>query len=867
MTKKKDFKRVVRARMAARGETYSQARQQLGGGARSPQRSGYPAFVAAASAKARVTGDLWFGEEHLLLAVLEDPSLGAAGAAVAQIGVTHDAVFEALRVRVERLGATSSTQPRAATAVRGRAEGFALSAGRSMATAEDGLMALLWQVGGTVDSLLGDLGQSRHSVAAALRAAGLTLPSPVPTEPIVNPLAAAARRQGLRLGRTVDDEGYLLLALLEGDPDGVARDALGACGVTHQACLEFFQREQQRIGGYVSPEAERREPLLAPALLARAEGLALAADEPAPRSEHGLIAYIWERASGWDSGVERLKSLGTSSAAVLDALEAQGSRLPAAPLPATDDPPPPPRVPCPLKRFDGVLAQVRKELWAAYDWDGAGERAWVVQPVTAPSGPPPPRHPALPPLEIRDPLEAATRIAKGLGHPSVTPDHLLLAVLDDYGPGGSALRSLHLEPKAARRALAETTPGPAAGSGEPNVLPATRRLLSEAERWADRLHAANVYLDHVLLALAEEWDDHPLSRLLAQRGLPADKVRERTLAESHARFGPQIVVPTDDLDKVKIQLCHEFLGTFSFNHDGEGTGWVAAPFGVPMEAIADRALTPKSAPVRRLLGLAKGIAKRMNHPWVGPEHLILALLHSDRAGRGRGVLASFGLTIDDTRRAFADSMGDPFEPHRGGVTMSPAVDHIVSEAMEQARQMHAKEADSEHMLLALVGRWDRNPLSRMIAACGLGATEVRERMLAILEGRQHPPSGPSVTLRPWAHRRRPDLDLAPSPDGHDPWRRRRWGALIFQDRHGRTFTSGSAISQYLIDRDGHPVLTTDGRPVHTLLDNQGRPILNTAGRPQHGPVQLPPGCDMPSASPDSSLRAMQSAALRRRSWR
>jgi len=152
-----------------------------------------------------------------------------------------------------------------------------------------------------------------------------------------------------------------------------------------------------------------------------------------------------------------------------------------------------------------------------------------------------------------------------------------------------------------------------------------------------------------------------------------------------------------------------------------------------MEAIADRALTPKPAAVRRLLGQAKGIAKRMHQPLVGPEHLILALLHPGCAGRGRGVLASFGLTLYDTRRAFADSMGDPFEPHQGGVSTSPAVDHIVSEAMELARRLHATEADSEDVLLALVDRWDSNPSSQMIGARGLGAAEVRERMLAILE--------------------------------------------------------------------------------------------------------------------------------------
>lgn len=93
----------------------------------------------------------------------------------------------------------------------------------------------------------------------------------------------------------------------------------------------------------------------------------------------------------------------------------------------------------------------------------------------------------------------------------------------------------------------------------------------------------------MLLALTEEWDDHPLSSLLARRGVEGVKVRERTLVESYAPFGPDIVVPTDDLAKVQSQLGHEFLGTYGFNHDGKGTGWIHEPCRLPCRMSSDRA--------------------------------------------------------------------------------------------------------------------------------------------------------------------------------------------------------------------------------------------------------------------------------------
>jgi len=47
--------------------------------------------------------------------------------------------------------------------------------------------------------------------------------------------------------------------------------------------------------------------------------------------------------------------------------------------------------------------------------------------------------------------------------------------------------------------------------------------------------------------------------------------------------------------------------------------------------------------------------------------------------------------------------------------------------------------------------------------------------------------------------------------------------------------------QYFLNRDGYPVLTTDGRPVHFVVDEQDVPVLNPQGRYMLGPVQVPPG--------------------------
>jgi Clp amino terminal domain, pathogenicity island component len=247
--------------------------------------------------------------------------------------------------------------------------------------------------------------------------------------------------------------------------------------------------------------------------------------------------------------------------------------------------------------------------------------------------------------------------------------------------------------------------------------------------------------------------------------------------------------------------------------------------------------------VRAVVDLAHDEARALHHDWVGQDHLLLALLHPDCPGAARAVLESFGVTAAPLREALVASMGDPYEPHHRGILFPAGQQLVLERANLEAVVLADAEVASEHVLLALTDRWDRSVAAHWLQRHGIDPAALRQRVVAFTEGGELP-EPPAVDEPTWLAELdvAPGLELAPTPDGKDPRRRRPWGSAVFADAQGRTFQRGLALRQYFIDRDGNPVLTADGRPVHLLVDEYGQEVLDAEGRPIIGAVEIPPGC-------------------------
>ena len=243
-----------------------------------------------------------------------------------------------------------------------------------------------------------------------------------------------------------------------------------------------------------------------------------------------------------------------------------------------------------------------------------------------------------------------------------------------------------------------------------------------------------------------------------------------------------------------------------------------------------------------VMNRAASEARQLNHPWIGDEHLMLGMLHPDCPGAARLVLESFGIRAEPFRQALIASMGDPWETTPTHRTLSPATQLVLERANLEAARLADAEVASEHVLLALISR-DRFP-TRWVARSGITADAVRQRVLDATEGVGLPEAPPLEPPPPADADLAYTLDLAPNPLGHDPRRRRPWGSRGFGVPLPRPPKKGMLGRQYFIDRDGYPVLTTDGHPVHIVVDEDTVPVLDTHGQEMLGPVEVPEGAEL-----------------------
>jgi len=116
--------------------------------------------------------------------------------------------------------------------------------------------------------------------------------------------------------------------------------------------------------------------------------------------------------------------------------------------------------------------------------------------------------------------------------------------------------------------------------------------------------------------------------------------------------------------------------------------------------VVDRFALFTSA-ARRALRYARDESRRLNHRYIGTEHLLLGLLRL-RSGMPSRVLVRFGVDLRRARDGVAFTIGPGNQPFDGPLGLTPRAKKVMELAIEASRQAHEVSVCPEHLLLAII---------------------------------------------------------------------------------------------------------------------------------------------------------------------
>jgi len=133
---------------------------------------------------------------------------------------------------------------------------------------------------------------------------------------------------------------------------------------------------------------------------------------------------------------------------------------------------------------------------------------------------------------------------------------------------------------------------------------------------------------------------------------------------------------------------------------------------------------------RKVLHLAQEEAQRLHHNYIGTEHLLLGLVREGE-GIAAKVLTSFGVDLDQVRKAVEDIIGRGDRIVLGEIGLTPRAKKVIEFAFDEAKRLNHHYIGTEHLLLGLL-REGEGIGAGVLESFGLSLQEVRAKTIQVL---------------------------------------------------------------------------------------------------------------------------------------
>ena len=133
---------------------------------------------------------------------------------------------------------------------------------------------------------------------------------------------------------------------------------------------------------------------------------------------------------------------------------------------------------------------------------------------------------------------------------------------------------------------------------------------------------------------------------------------------------------------------------------------------------------------RRVVIIAQDEARKLNHHYIGTEHILLGLLREGE-GVAANALANLGISLEVVRQQVVEIIGQGQGPPGGHIPFTPRAKNVLELSLSEAQQLGHNYIGTEHILLGLI-REGEGEATRILADIGADADRVRERVLGSL---------------------------------------------------------------------------------------------------------------------------------------
>ena len=125
-------------------------------------------------------------------------------------------------------------------------------------------------------------------------------------------------------------------------------------------------------------------------------------------------------------------------------------------------------------------------------------------------------------------------------------------------------------------------------------------------------------------------------------------------------------------------------------------------------------------------------ARRLDHHYLGTEHLLLALTHESIGGLAAKVLESLGIGLEAVRQRVEEVAGRGQQAPSGHIPFTPQSKKALELALSESRALGHNYIGTEHILLGLIREGD-GAAAQVLSDLGADLDGAREQVIRLLE--------------------------------------------------------------------------------------------------------------------------------------